>query len=65
MILPKGAESTLTENAASPFLAEPAQLVDQGKILQNKIDKISAYGPPMLHGYGMVAIPGMPPGVGR
>jgi hypothetical protein len=25
MILPKGAESTLTENAASPFLAEPAQ----------------------------------------
>jgi hypothetical protein len=39
--------------------------VDQGKILQNKIDKISAYGPPILHGYGMVAIPGMPPGVGR
>ena len=24
MILPEGAESTLTENAASPFLAEPA-----------------------------------------
>ena len=25
MILPEGAESTLTEDAASPFLAEPAQ----------------------------------------
>ena len=27
MILPEGAESTLTENAASPFLAEPAHIL--------------------------------------
>ena len=33
MVLPEGAESTLTENAASPFLAEPAHIFEHPRFL--------------------------------
>jgi hypothetical protein len=44
MILPEGAESPLTENAASPFLAEPAQVHIQGGQRQSGLRIMNAGG---------------------